>query len=230
MKKRIINLVLIAVSCAGLIGCAKVPVKQYYILNYLPSTTRDRLYPSPYPYTIRLRELDIEEAYNRPQIVYRQSPFQLRYYVYQVWAVKPTRMITDLLNKHLVTANLVSSVIRRYDEGPRPDYELNGTIESLEEYDSEELWFAHMCIRLNLVCLKDGKTIYTRRFDHRKKVFQHEPEYVIREMSALMEYIVNQAIHDIDVKLAHEMGIKLPQNSTDDSTAVLSGDSTITGE
>ncbi len=230
MKKRITNLVLIAVSCAGLFGCGKVPVKQYYILNYLPSTTRDRLYPSPYPYTIRLRELDIEEAYNRPQIVYRQSPFQLRYYVYQVWAVKPTRMITDLLNKHLVTANLVSSVIRRYDEGPRPDYELNGIIESLEEYDSEELWFAHMCIRLNLVRLKDGKTIYTRRFDHRKKVFQHEPEYVIREMSALMEYIVNQAIHDIDVKLANEIGIKIPQNFTNDSTTVLSGDSTITGE
>lgn len=226
MKKRIIDLVLIAILCAGLSGCGKVPVKQFYILNYLPSTARDRLYSSPYPYTIRLRELDIEEAYNRPQIVYRQSPFQLRYYVYQVWAVKPTRMITDLLNKHLVTSNLVSSVIRRFDEGPRPDYELDGTIEALEEYDSEELWFAHMCIRLNLVRLKDGKTIYTRRFDHRKKVFQHEPEYVIREMSALMEYIVNQAIHDIDVKLAHEMGIKIPQNST----TAHSGDSTITGE
>lgn len=230
MRKRINNLVLIAVSCAVLTGCGKVPVKQFYILNYLPSPTRDRIYPGPYPYTIRLRELDIEEAYNRPQIVYRQSPFQLRYYVYQVWAVKPTRMITDLLHKHLVTANLVSSIIRRFDEGPRPDYELNGTIEALEEYDSEELWFAHMCIRLNLVRLKDGTTIYTRRFDHRKKVFQHEPEYVIREMSALMEYIVNQAIHDIDVKLSQEMGIKIPQNSTNDSDTVLSGDSTITGE
>ncbi len=230
MKKRIINLMLIAVSCAGLSGCGKVPVKQFYILNYLPSSNRDQLHPSPYPYTIRLRELDIEEAYNRPQIVYRQSPFQLRYYVYQVWAVKPTRMITDLLNKHLVTSNLVSSVIRRYDEGPKPDYELNGTIEALEEYDSEELWFAHLCIRFNLVRLKDGKTIYTRRFDNRKKVFQREPEYVIREMSALMEYIINQAIHDIDVKLAQEMGLNVSPKATDNSTATTSGDSTITGE
>lgn len=230
MKKWIVYLVLIAISCAVLAGCGNVPVKQFYILNYLPSSVRDRLHPSPYPYTIRLRELDIEEAYNRPQIVYRQSPFQLRYYVYQVWAVKPTRMITDLLHKHLVTANLVSSIIRRFDEGPKPDYELNGTIESLEEYDSEELWFAHMCLRLNLVRIKDGKTIYTRRFDHRKKVFQHEPEFVIREMSALMEYIVTQAIHDIDVKLAQEMGIQTPQISIDSSATEISGDSTSTGE
>ncbi|HEX3019395.1 MAG TPA: ABC-type transport auxiliary lipoprotein family protein [Chitinispirillaceae bacterium] len=230
MKKRTIFLVIVTILSTVIAGCGKMPVKQFYILNYLPSSVRDRLYRSPYPYTIRLRELDIEEAYNRPQIVYRQSPFQLRYYVYQVWAVKPTRMITDLLNKHLVTANIVSSIIRRFDEGPKPDFELNGTIESLEEYDSEQLWFAHMCIRLNLVRVKDGKTIYTRRFDHRKKVFQHEPEYVIREMSALMEYIVTQAIHDIDVKLAQEMGIQINQTHIDDSSTGLLGDSTITGE
>ncbi|HEX2957063.1 MAG TPA: hypothetical protein VHO70_09520, partial [Chitinispirillaceae bacterium] len=160
----------------------------------------------------------------------RQTPFQLRYYVYQVWAVKPTRMITDLVQKHLVTANLVSSIIRRYDQGPKPDFELNGTIEALEEYDSEELWFAHLCIRLNLVRVKDGRTVYTRRFDHRKKVFQHEPEYVIREMSALMEYIVTQAIHDIDIKLAQEMGLQIKDISTDESSPVIIPDSTSTGE
>ena len=43
--------------------------------------------PNPYPITIRLKEFSIEEAYNRPQIVYRQSPFQLKYCVYRVWAV-----------------------------------------------------------------------------------------------------------------------------------------------
>lgn len=160
----------------------------------------------PYQVTIRLKEFDIEEAYNRPQIVYRQSPFQLRYYIYRVWAVKPTRMITDLVYKHLTSANLVSNIIRRFDEGPRPDYELSGMIEALEEYDSDELWFAHLAFRLRLVRLNDGKTVYTRHFDHRKRVFQQEPEYVIREMSSLMEYAMAQAINDIDVRLAEELG------------------------
>lgn len=230
MKKRINYLIIAAALIVMVAGCGKVPMKQFYILNYLPSSVRDRIYQGPYPYTIRLREMEIEEAYNRPQIVYRQSPFQLRYYVYQVWAVKPTRMITDLVHKHLITANLVSSVIRRFDQGPKPDYELNGTIEAIEEYDSEELWFAHLCIRLNLVRVKDGRTIYTRRFDHRKKVFQHEPEYVIREMSALMEYIITQAIHDMDIKLAQEMGIPTKDISTNESSSVILPDSTSTGE
>lgn len=212
-------------------GCARVPVKQYYVLNYMPSPSRDRLNQGPYPYTIRLKEFDIEEAYNRPQIVYRQSPFQLKYYVYRVWAVKPTRMMTDLVYKHLISANLVSSIVRRYDEGLSPDYELNGMIEALEEYDSEELWFAHLAVRFNLIRINDGRTVYTRRFDLRKRVYQHDPEYVIREMSSLMEFAMTQAVHDMDAKLAQEYGIKnASKGRHTDSTTVqpTDQDSTLT--
>lgn len=196
-------------------GClfTALPVKQYFILNYLPSTQVDRLNPGPYPCTIRLRDFSIEEAYNRPQIVYRQSPFQLQYYVYRVWAVKPARMVSDLVYKHLTTRNLVSSVIRRFDEGPKPDYELSGVIEALEEYDSEELWFAHLAIRMNLVRLGDGQSVYSRRFDIRKRVYKHSPENVIRELSSLMEFIMTQAAHDIDRQFSKEYGV--PFNAAD---------------
>ena len=194
------------IFAALLTGCGTIPVKQFYVLNYLPSSQRERLSPAAYPCTIRLREFDIEEAYNRPQIVYRQSPFELEYYAFRVWAVKPTRMITDMAYKHLITANLASNVIRRFDEGPKPDFELSGMIEAVEEYDSDELWFAHLAIRFNLVRISDGKSIYSRRFDVRKRVFQHKPENVIRELSALMEFMTSQAIHDMDVKLAGVYG------------------------
>ncbi len=188
-------------------GCASVPFKKYYQLNYLPGLIANRQNDKPYPFIIRLKEFDIEEAYNRPQIVYRQSPFELRYYVYRVWAVKPSRMVTDLVYKHLLDVNLVSSVIRRYDEGSKPHYELSGMVEALEEYDSDELWFSHVALRFNLVNLRNGNVVYNRRFDLRKKVLEHNPELVIREMSALIEYAISQAIQDIDSKLAVESGI-----------------------
>ncbi|MBN1757983.1 MAG: membrane integrity-associated transporter subunit PqiC [Chitinispirillaceae bacterium] len=190
-----------------LFGCVRMPVKQFYVLNYVPSASRDRLNPGAYPCVFRLREFGVEEAYTKPQIVYRQSPFQLRYYVYRVWAVKPERMITDLFHKHLLTANLVSNVVRRFDEGHKPDYEINGMIEAIEEYDSDELWFAHLAIRINLTRIRDGRLMYSRRFDQRKRVFTHEPEYVVREMSALMEYILSQVIHDFDAVLSSEFGV-----------------------
>lgn len=188
--------------------CGKIPYKQYYMLNYVPAPLKDRALQMPYPYVIRLKEFSIEEAYNRSQIVYRLSPFELRYYYYRLWAVKPSRMVTDQLFKHISSTNLVNSIVRRYDEGRKPQYEITGRIEALEEYDSEDILFAHIAMRINLIRLSDGKSMYSRHFDFRKRVYRREPEYMIREMSRIMEVIFNQAVIDIDSRLAAEYGIE----------------------
>jgi ABC-type uncharacterized transport system auxiliary subunit len=196
-----------AAACALAVACAKVPVKQFYVLNYEPEPMKIRNYMGPYPYTVRVKEFDIEEAYARPQIVYRKSPFQLQYYFFRVWAVKPTRMITDIVHKHLAVAGLFSHVVRRFDEATKPEYEFSGFIEAIEEYDNDNVWFAHLALRLKLTRLADNRTLYSRRFDRRKQVHQQNPEYVIRELSQIMDFIMTQAIHDVDVVLAKEFGI-----------------------
>jgi ABC-type uncharacterized transport system auxiliary subunit len=219
---KIFKLLLIAVMCGGLlplaIGCASVPVKKYLILNYVPTEHPPTGAGGPYSFTVRVKEFDIEDAYARSQIVYRKSPYELQYYFYQLWAVKPKTMITDLVFKHLASSRLVSHVVRRYDEEFAPQYELSGRIEALEEYDSEKLWFAHMAINISLVRLSDGRVMYSRRFDNRKRVYQHEPEYVVREMSATLEYVMNQVIIDLDRIFSREAGYA--GNGTPDSTAV----------
>jgi ABC-type uncharacterized transport system auxiliary subunit len=193
--------------CTILAGCASVPEKKYFVLNYVPSALPTHLSPAPYPYTLRLKEFNIEEAYNRPQIVYRQSPFELQYYFYKVWAVKPTQMITDLIYKHLTAIGLISSIVRRFDEGTRPQYELSGMIEAIDEYDSDQVWFAHLALRFQLSRISDGRIIYSRRFDNRKRVFENKPEYVIKEMSSIMEFVMNQVAHDLDVSFNREAGM-----------------------
>ena len=41
---------------------------------------------------------------------------------------------------------------------------------------------------------------------------------VIREMSAIVEYIMNQAVHDMDVVLSREVGISAAPGSGSDSS------------
>ncbi|OGS37652.1 MAG: hypothetical protein A2293_17210 [Elusimicrobia bacterium RIFOXYB2_FULL_49_7] len=187
-------------------GCGTLPIKKYYLLNYIPTPPQARLNEAPYPFTLRLKEFSIEDAYARPQIVYRQSPYELQFYFYQVWAVKPAQMINDLVFKHLAAMNLIRAVVRRYDGGAKPDFELSGAIEAIDEYDSEEVWFAHMALRFRLTRLTDGRVIYTRRFDNRKRVFQNNPQNVVKEMSAIMEFIMDQVVGDLDTILSNENG------------------------
>jgi len=179
-------------------GCGIVPVKKYYLLNYIPMALQNRLNETPYPSIIRLKDLSIEEAYARPQIVYRQNAYQLQFYFYQVWAVKPARMINDLIFKHLVAVDIARGIVRRYDGGEKPDFELSGTIEAIDEYDSDQVWFAHMALRFQLTRTSDGQTVYSRRFDKRKRVFKNDPQSVVKEMSSIMEFIMNQVVGDLD--------------------------------
>lgn len=212
MKKNMRALYLfIGVSLACCSGCTaifgKVTVKQYYVLNYVPSSEGANVFRAPYPFTVRIKDFDIEEAYARPQIVYRLNPYELLYYSSKLWAVKPNRMMTDLIRKQMVSSGLVSHVVRRYDEGLSPDFELSGLIEAIEEYDSDELWFAHMALRLTLTRSSDGRVMYSRQFDNRKKVFRNSPEAVVQELSAILEFIMDQAIRDMSAVFAHEAGV-----------------------
>jgi len=205
-------------AIAVAVSCGTIPIKQFYVLNYVPLSPAGRLLSTPYPFTIRLKEFDIEDAYNRSQIVYRQSPFELRYYFYKLWAVKPNKMITDLVQKHLEGVGFVSHIIRRYDEGLKADYELTGNIEALEEYDSDQLWYAHLAIRMTLTRLSDGRVMYSRRFDNRKRVYQYSPDNVVREMSAILEFVMNQSVHDMDAVFSHEYGTPVGPSQAADST------------
>jgi ABC-type uncharacterized transport system auxiliary subunit len=113
-------------------------------------------------------------------------------------------MITDLIYKHLSTINLVSGLVRRFDEGVKPDYELSGLVEAIEEYDSDQLWFAHISVRLALTRVSDGAVVYSKIFDNRKRVFNYSPDNVVKEMSAVIEFIMDQAVQDLDTVFSKE--------------------------
>ncbi len=206
MIKKILLYGLLCIGIISIVGCAlnKAPQKRLYLLNYEPEQLENRLNASPYPFTIRIRQFNIDEAYDRSQIVYRKNAFEMGYYYYRIWAIKPTAMVADLIHNHFETVNLVRHVVRRLDEGFRPDYELRGTIEALEEYDSEEVWFAHFAIRMKLVRLADEKIVYSKSFNKRKQLSHHTPKQVVKELSRMLDYFMSEAITEIDKVLLNE--------------------------
>jgi ABC-type uncharacterized transport system auxiliary subunit len=185
-------------------SCSKPIMKQYYLLNYQPDQLNQRIQDTPYPVTLRLRPFEIEKAYSKSNIVYRKSPYELEYYGYRHWAVRPKDMLTDLIYTHLESINLVQNTVRRLDEKGKPDYELAGQIVSIEEYDSDDTWFAHLAIRMTLVRLSDGAVIYNKLFDQRKIVETRDPLYVVRTLSELTDYFASTLMNQLDEVLFNE--------------------------
>jgi ABC-type uncharacterized transport system auxiliary subunit len=181
-----------------IVGCGRPLHRNFYVLNYTPDRFDDRRRTdSPYPVTIRLRTFDIEKAYARPNIVYRENPFRLDFYPDHLWAVRPVDMITDLIFGHLEGIRLVESVTRRLDERS-PDFELSGTVLAIEEFNSGDSWFAHLRISFVLTDFRTGNAIYSRIFSQTRAVPAKTPLSVVMTLSEVMSFIASLLMIDLD--------------------------------
>jgi cholesterol transport system auxiliary component len=200
-------LILLAViGLMSLTGCffGKTPETRYYTLDYVPAPPPERLARGPYPFTVRLREATIAEAYRRSQIVYRQSAYQMQFYSYNLWAVDPERMIDDLLFKHLRAARLFENVTRVAETNP-PDFQISADVRAIEEYDSPDRWYAHLAVEYQLIEEKTGTVLWKQLYDLRAPVPQQEPVFVVRELAALTSVIHDRLVAELEPVLQEAM-------------------------
>jgi ABC-type uncharacterized transport system auxiliary subunit len=200
--KTLSRLPLLAAGVVLLSGCffGRTVETKYYTLDYIPAPPPERLKRGPYPFSVRLREPTIAEAYRRSQIVYRQSAYQMQFYAYHLWAVDPDRMIGDLMIKHLRTARLFENASRSVEAAP-PDFILTTDVQAIEEYDGPQTWYAHLAIEYQLLEEKTGTVVWKQAYDLRKAVAQQEPVFVVRELTALLETIHDRLTADLEVAL-----------------------------
>jgi ABC-type uncharacterized transport system auxiliary subunit len=176
-------------SLALVAACSAVPDYTYFTMAYtlLPA---DKDGAGPLAESLRIRDLEIAPAYDKDKMVYRFSPYQFQYYNYMLWAVKPNKMVSELIVRHLENAGLFDVVTRDYGES-RPEYELTGVLEAIEELDSGDEWFAHLAFSLRMTRFRDDQVVWTHRGDVRKRVYNKSPVYVVKALSELMESEMN---------------------------------------
>jgi len=179
------------------LGCfGKTPVSRYYLLDYVP-TGQDLLKNKPYPITVRIKDFSIAEAYERPEIVYRKSAHELRFYNFHRWAVKPEHLLSDMIFKHIRVSRLFSNTVKSIVDS-KPDYVMTGQVLAIEEYDNKETWYAHLAINFQLEDADTRELLWQHSYDVRKVVAQHEPVFVVRELSFLLENTMDKVVKDLN--------------------------------
>lgn len=181
---------LVAVGCFG----GAMQERSYYVLHGVPlDSTASREIPG----LVRVRDLDAASVYEKFQIVVRRSPYELRYSNSDVWAVKPNRMISDVLARTLSDARVFTAVSRELGE-LRPDYILSGDLHAIEVYDSGDIWYAHLSLSLSLSRFDTGQTLLTYDFDQRKPVPSRTFSQAARALSELLSSAVDGFIGKLE--------------------------------
>jgi ABC-type uncharacterized transport system auxiliary subunit len=149
----------------------------------------------------------IVSTYSRTGIMYRTSDHEIGVYAYHQWVTDPGGMVGDLLARDFADAGQYRAVLN----GPsrvRPDYELSGTIEEMEERLHDRGGTAHLQIRVLLRRLSAGRkneVIFQRTYSADEPTPGDDTSELVAAMSRSLQQISESLRRDVHEAIAADL-------------------------
>lgn len=144
---------LLTVFLLSACGGQKSVVKKYYMIEQPgaqiePSKDTDEAIEA----WCEVSEVELYPAFESRKIVFRDASHQIRYFGDHEWAVRPSEVLTPLINDYLSAHKIFTRVSTRFWERSA-DYRLNTTIFNLEVSNAERKkdFEAHLKLRFELI-------------------------------------------------------------------------------
>jgi ABC-type uncharacterized transport system auxiliary subunit len=171
--------------------------RQYFILDYRPVLQDSTLkIEKPLPYKVQVRTMKIPRTFDRVGIVVRYSTHQLDYYRYQLWAIRPQIVVSDLIARHISNYNIFQSCQREFLE-ERPDFEIIGVIDAIEKFDNEAYTAAHFAMKLYMRTYDGYENILSHEFDREEEMPVFKMELFAKKLSDILQEEVDVFIGKI---------------------------------
>ena len=193
MFKKFILLSAIALSltaCLG--GGSSEPTKYYTIAVEKISTPVTDSYKDK---RLQVRKFTIEPAYQRANIVYRESAYDFMFYDLDLWASRPEHMMAQVASEYLNQSGLFKSVETK--ASGKPDYELLGNIVAIEEVDEGSSQYARLAIQLTFKKTDSDEVVWEQTFDEKSSMGDREPRTTAETISKLYGQYIEQFLKSL---------------------------------
>ena len=144
---------------------------------------------------VHVKKFTIDPAYQRSNIVYRESPYDFMFYDLDLWATRPEQMLTQIAGEYLVKSNLFKSV----DLKPmgKPDFELLGNVDAIEEIDEGSSQYAHLALQLTFRKTGEDAPLWEKRYDERQSMNKRDAHSAAESLSKLYAKFMQDALENI---------------------------------
>lgn len=144
---------------------------------------------------IQIRKFTIDQAYQRNNIVYRESAYDFSFYDLDLWASRPEYMVMQVASQYLEKSGLFASVESKATA--KPDFELLGHIEAIEEVDEGSSQYAHLAIQLTFRKTESETPLWQETFDDKMSMDSREPKVTAQTVSKLLSQFMEKALEGI---------------------------------
>ena len=151
----------------------------YYALK-LPGPVSASRESARIPASVAVREFRAPQYLREGSIVYRPESEQIAFYDYHRWAEDPRQSVTNTIVREL---RQVFESVELYDGRTNAEFLLTGSLDRLEEVDSEGSVSVEVEISAKLQNVKTGNAMWSDTSFKTSKVNQHSLPAVVAEMS-----------------------------------------------
>ena len=177
--------------CSG-----SIPETHYYLIDY-PLELKSQQTEPVHQVTIGVERFQAMPLYDDERLVYRDSPYEGKYYNYHRWITTPEQMITDKVIEQLNSVNLFDQVVA-FPRFSNVDYVLRGTIKSFEEWDEGDVWYARVRLEFNLVQTANSNLVWQKTIEKKNKVVKKNPAELVKGINTSLQQCIEEAQQNLD--------------------------------
>jgi hypothetical protein len=182
-----------------LAGCfSSSPNKRYFQIVALD---RDAELHPKIDRPLYIEPVRVDPLYDDFRVIYRVSPFELKYYSSVFWAKKPNDLFREAMSDYLLRKEGFPRVTLDILQGD-PVIVLRSNVRLIEEIDNPDVWFGRLAMDLEFLEFKTGTRIVLHSFDKRLPLGVRKVQYLPSVLSRILVEELDVAVRKLADALA----------------------------
>ena len=141
---------------------------------------------------VQVRKFTVDPAYQKANIVYRESAYDFMFYDLDLWASRPDHMITQVVAEYAVKSGLFESVETKGNS--KPAFEISGNISAIEEVDEGSSQSARLAIEISFRKVDSNEALFEKRYEGKEPMDKREPRAMAEATSKLLGKFMEDAL------------------------------------
>ena len=195
----LLALLLALAGCSTILGTKTIRQQRKFTLIAQPLRLAQGISERPYPFKVQLRKVEVSRLYDRDPLVSRLSAYEVREDRWNIWASRPSDILTSTIERYLADAGLFAQFSREFLD-TRPDYVFETNVTAIECFASEERSAAHLALSWRLVDQQDNKVFWSGKFDREEPVYNRDIGITVQALSGILQEECERAFRDLDLR------------------------------
>jgi hypothetical protein len=179
-------------------ACFSTPAKRYF--QIVPLEQNATLHPK-IDQPLYIEPVRVDPLYDDFRVIYRVSPFELKYYSSVYWAKKPGDLFREATSDYLIRKEGFSRVTLDILQGD-PVLVLRSNVRLIEEIDNPDVWFGRLAMDLEFLEFKSGTRIVSHSFDKRLALGARKVQFLPSVLSRIFVEELDVAVRMLAEALA----------------------------